>query len=79
MASLIEVLHGTEALRFEDLFKEDYTKPRLVVTFVALLELIRLGIAKAYQEQEFGTLWIIRAEEKPIAEVPQGPAEVESA
>jgi len=63
MASLIEVFQNTEALRFEDLFKDDFTKSRLVVTFVALLELIRLGLAKAYQEREFGTLWIIRSGE----------------
>jgi len=72
MASLIEVLQNTEAMRFEDLFKDDFTKSRLVVTFVALLELIRLGLAKAYQEREFGTLWIIRSQDSyAVEEMPE--------
>lgn len=79
MATLIETLQNTEALRFEDLFKEDYTKSRLVVTFVALLELIRLGLAKVYQEQAFGTFWIIRPEEQAGDTSVEDVARVENA
>jgi len=67
MSVIIEVLQSAEALRFEELFREDATRGQLVVTFVALLELLRLGLAKAYQEREFGTVWIIRPEEAPVA------------
>ncbi len=79
MSILIETLQSTEALRFEDLFKEDYTKTRLVVTFVALLELIRLGLAKVYQEQAFGTFWIIRPEEQAGDTSVEDTARVENA
>jgi segregation and condensation protein A len=79
MSTLIETLQNTEALRFEDLFKDDYTKSRFVVTFVALLELIRLGLAKVYQEREFGTLWIIRPEEQTEDASVEDIAKVENA
>jgi segregation and condensation protein A len=68
MSMILETLQGTEALRFEELFKEDVLRSHLLITFVALLELLRLGLARAYQEKEFGTVWIIRPAEQPEAE-----------
>jgi chromatin segregation and condensation protein Rec8/ScpA/Scc1 (kleisin family) len=45
-----------------------------VVTFVALLELLRLGLARTYQEREFGAIWIIRPEHEPQPEAGVEPA-----
>jgi segregation and condensation protein A len=59
MSVIMEMLEGKEAIRFEEIFKEGITKIQLIVTFIALLELIKLGIAKAYQEREFGNIWVI--------------------
>jgi len=59
MSIIMEMLEGQEAIRFEEIFKEGSTRIQLIVTFVALLELIRLGLAKAYQEKEFGNIWVI--------------------
>lgn len=59
MSVIMEMLEGQEAIRFEEIFKEGVTKIQLIITFVALLELIRLGLAKAYQEREFGDIWVI--------------------
>jgi segregation and condensation protein A len=59
MSIIMEILEGQEAVRFEDLFRDGITKVQLIVTFVALLELIRLGLARAYQEKEFGNIWVI--------------------
>jgi segregation and condensation protein A len=59
MSVIMEMLEGQEAIRFEEIFKEGVTKIQLIVTFVALLELIRLGLTKAYQEREFGNIWVI--------------------
>jgi segregation and condensation protein A len=56
---IIERLNGEEGIKFEDLFKEDFTKIALIITFLALLELIRLGLVKTYQEKAFGSIWII--------------------
>jgi chromatin segregation and condensation protein Rec8/ScpA/Scc1 (kleisin family) len=43
----------------------------LIITFIALLELIRLGLAKAYQEKDFGNIWVINpAKQLKIANQP---------
>jgi segregation and condensation protein A len=66
MSVIMEMLEGQEAIRFEEMFKvgidsqrEGVTRLQLIITFIALLELIRLGLAKAYQEKEFGNIWVI--------------------
>ncbi|MFZ5907268.1 MAG: segregation and condensation protein A [Nitrospirota bacterium] len=59
MSVIMEILEGQDTVRFEDFFPEEMTRIQLIVTFVALLELIRLGLARAYQEREFGNIWVI--------------------
>jgi len=56
---IIERLEREDGIKFEELFNEGSTKIVLIVTFLALLELIRLGLVKAYQEKSFGSIWII--------------------
>jgi segregation and condensation protein A len=56
---IMEKLEGSEGIKFEDIFLEGSTKIILVITFLALLELVRLGLVKAYQEHPFGSIWII--------------------
>jgi segregation and condensation protein A len=60
MSIIIEMIEGQEALRFEELFKGSITRAQLIVTFIALLELIRLGLLRAYQERHFGNIWVIK-------------------
>lgn len=62
MNLIIETLKASTALRFESLFKDDSTLPHFLVTFIALLELIKLGLAKAYQKEGFSSIWIINPE-----------------
>jgi segregation and condensation protein A len=59
MSVIMEMLEGKEVIRFEEIFKDGITRIQLIVTFIALLELIKLGLAKAYQEREFGNVWVI--------------------
>ncbi len=59
MVTLVEMIEHLESVRFEELFGEGATRVQLIVTFLALLELLRLGLARAYQEKEFGSIWII--------------------
>ena len=60
MSLIMEMLEGQEAIRFEEFFKDGITRSQLIVTFIALLELIRLGLLRAYQEKEFGNIWVIK-------------------
>lgn len=60
MSAIIEAVEGKEAVRFEELFAEDTPRTHLIVTFIALLEIIKLGLVRVYQETDFGAIWIIR-------------------
>jgi segregation and condensation protein A len=64
MSGIMEIMEDQEAVRFEDLFREGITRIQLIVTFVALLELIRIGLIRAYQEREFGNIWVINPEKR---------------
>ncbi len=61
---IIEKLDRKSPVRFEELFEPGTSRQVLLVTFLALLEVLRYGIAKAYQEQDFGIIWIIKKEEE---------------
>jgi segregation and condensation protein A len=59
MRELYERLHGTEeAVPFSALFIPFVSRLELIVTFLALLELVRAGMVRAYQRDAFGPLWI---------------------
>jgi segregation and condensation protein A len=60
---ILEKLENQNAVRFEDLLGEKVTRSYLIVTFIAFLEILRLGLARAYQERDFGNIWIIRKQE----------------
>lgn len=64
ISHIMEMLENNDTVRFEDLFNEDRSRIQLVVTFVALLELIRLGLIRAYQENDFGNIWLINPQKK---------------
>jgi segregation and condensation protein A len=66
ISHIMEMLENNDTVRFEDLFKEDRSRVQIVVTFVALLELIRLGLIRAYQENDFGNIWVINPQKKEM-------------
>jgi segregation and condensation protein A len=58
---LYERLQGVrEAVPFSALFAPVASRVELIVTFLALLELIRSGMLRAYQREAFGPLWVTR-------------------
>lgn len=50
-----------EAVPFSSLFAPFVSRVEMIVTFLALLELIRSGMLRAYQRDVFGPLWVTRA------------------
>jgi len=50
-----------EATTFLSLFDCDRARDEVVITFLAILELIRSGMVRAYQREVFGPLWIVKA------------------
>ncbi len=73
IAFITERIAQQDAIRFEDLFEGNMTRSRLITTFVALLEVLRLGLARAYQEKDFGSIWIINPERRPAAAPVENP------
>jgi segregation and condensation protein A len=66
------VLAVKRQVRFVDLFTPQQDKLELVVTFLALLELMRQRIARAIQERQFGDILIARCETADLPEPATG-------
>jgi segregation and condensation protein A len=60
---IITLIRHTHTLRFSDLFASVASRTEIVVTFLALLELIRLKQLCVTQRQAFGEILITRAGE----------------
>ena len=60
---IMEQLSLTKNLTFEDLLGERKDRRRIIYTFLALLELIKLRMIKAYQTSVFGVIRIFPAVE----------------
>lgn len=74
MNAILEALAGQESLGFEGLFEASCHRLVIIVTFLALLELIRLRTVRVYQAQSFGPILISRT----FSLVPD-PAELDDA
>jgi segregation and condensation protein A len=58
---LWELLQGSsEAVPFVSLFRAGSGREEMIVTFLALLELVKSGMLRAYQRDVFGPLWVMR-------------------
>ena len=57
---LLERLSETEAVGFEELFADADSRPALIVTFLALLEMIRLKLIRAFQSGSFGPIRVYK-------------------
>lgn len=60
---VMERLSVTKSLTFDDLLNEKRDRRRIIYTFLALLELIKLRMIKAYQTSNFGVIRIFPAVE----------------
>jgi segregation and condensation protein A len=65
MDELLALLREGESLEFLELFASLETKADMILTFLALLELIRMKLVKVYQRGNFGAIRVFR---------PVGPA-----
>ena len=58
---IIEILNASESVTFESLFTVLNTKQEVVVTFLAILELMRLKLLRVQQARHFETIRIYKA------------------
>ena len=59
---LLKVTSSGVSMRFEELFADVASRAEIVVTFLAMLELIRLKQLRVRQEAQCGEIWIDRAD-----------------
>jgi segregation and condensation protein A len=57
---LLERLSETEACGFEDLFEDVATRGDMIVTFLAMLEMIRLKLIRVFQSGGLGAIRIYK-------------------
>jgi segregation and condensation protein A len=57
---LLERLSETEACGFEDLFEDQATRTDMIVTFLAMLEMIRLKLIRVFQQGGSGAIRIYK-------------------
>lgn len=74
MNTILEVLERQESVNFVELFEPACHRLVIIVTFLALLELIRLRTARVFQPDHFGPILVSRA----FSLVPD-PAELDDA
>jgi segregation and condensation protein A len=60
MEEILGLLREGQSVDFLDLFASEHTKTDMIVTFLALLELIRLKTVKVYQRGNFGPIRVFR-------------------
>ena len=61
MNAIIEQLEGREAVTFQALFESSPQRLLAIVTFLALLELIRIKVVRVFQAEAFGPILVSRA------------------
>ncbi len=57
---ILERLEVESAVTFNDLFEEEHSRPQIIVTFLALLELVRMNLVRLYQGDIFGPIRVSR-------------------
>jgi len=72
IAQLLARLSETEACGFEDLFEDVSSKPDLIVTFLALLEMIRLKLVRVFQAGQLGPIRIYKRPQPAGSQAPAG-------
>jgi segregation and condensation protein A len=74
------MLETREPAMFDDLFVGLRSRLEVIVTFMALLELLKHGQARVQQEGSFGSIWIYKGEDfgRPMGEISDWSAESET-
>lgn len=58
---ILSLLQEKDTVQFDELVCDELTRERVIVTFLALLELCRLKLIKIFQGNDHGSIWFIPA------------------
>jgi segregation and condensation protein A len=62
-------LAGSDTVRFEDCFRDDAIKMEVIVTFIAILEMVKRGEVAIFQTEIHGPIWLRAREDAPVVDV----------
>jgi segregation and condensation protein A len=57
---VMERLESESTIPFEELFEEHWSRPLIIVTFLGLLELVRMNLVRLFQGEWFGPIQVTR-------------------
>ena len=63
---LLNTFAHKDQIKFQDLFEMNFNKMKIIVTFLSVLELIKLNIITFVQDSNFGNLILIKKQNKDI-------------
>jgi segregation and condensation protein A len=72
---ILSLLQEHDTLQFNELVRDEQTRERIIVTFLALLELCRLKLIRIFQNEECGAIWFVPAVATGQADVDDGGAQ----
>ena len=58
---ILSLLQERDTLQFDELVRDEQTRERIIVTFLAILELCRLKLIRIFQNEECGAIWFVPA------------------
>lgn len=58
---ILSLLQEKDTVQFEELVRDDFTRERIIVTFLAILELGRLKLIRIMQLERYGSIWFVSA------------------
>ena len=61
ISHILNRLEAVQSMLFSDLFEGSNTKPQVIATFLALLELVRTRVVKFMQVEEYGAIRLTKA------------------
>ena len=56
---ILSLLQERDTVQFDDLVRDEFTRERVIVTFLALLELCRLKLIRIFQNGHQGSIWFV--------------------
>ncbi len=66
---ILSLLQEKNTVQFDDLVCDELTRERVIVTFLALLELCRLKLIRIFQGDQHGSIWFVPAVDPTTPEV----------
>lgn len=71
------MLAATGTVRFEECFRDDAIKMEVIVTFIAILEMVKRGEVSIFQTEALGPIWLQAREQEPAVDpAAAGEAEI---